>query len=1363
MTSFVWQGGSGAFSSGSLWTDDTTGQTGTVPGSGDNIFIVHGGSISFSGQSVEYAAIGGPFTFDLGGGGFTINGTLDVGSGAYTVQGPGTLSIGALYEGPGTLIVTDGATYLDQFISGDTVGPEFWHSVTVEAGSTIDVSAGALETNISASGLTVDDGTVIGPVDTTALTLSSGSINGGVFASGPATITGGTITAGAGSIYLGGASNTISGASLDAGAGGIFVDGATNTISGATFTSGGSINFDPIGTGQETLQSSVIDASGNVGFGSAWTVSAAHITAANFGASNGTMIGGGTSIRSNQGSAGALVLTDAATVWAVTGSLEATNLGTGALTVEAGASLGVGANLGFEQTNGATGVNVFDGATVSVGGTLTVGNRGTITLDIDDSMVTVAGDLDVGTTGMGALSLGGGGTLTITGNLNVGSATGTGEVGGSTGAVLAGVLAVSEDSAPVLNAVGQTTTVENLNLSNATEVVANGNILVVRSSMHIGLLGGSKGSLEIQAAALAMIGDSAFGGGTVTVGDLGTGFLTISAGGQLVANLGAVIVGANSGSVGTIFVSGTLNSQTLAVGGVGMGTLFDSGTIDVFGFNIGTVGDADAGTINAGTATVSGKINTFDLSVGESGILSVVNSGKVVASYATLDPENITYVDSNSELDIGNGSVGTPGAVTVNNKIQGAGTIDASIIDNGTITASGGTLYICDNGLGTNETLSGSGTLVVAANAELVVGGSPYAFSGTIGSLADSGALSGHAFLGSTLTITGSYTNSNWGSGNSFDPDAGFDSGNTIYVFGKNASFALYSAQSGPSSGTVSQSADDPVAIQGFQSGLPSEQAIVTMTADASGLYHGSFNFVDQGSTQLTIAVETSGANITGVTAGNVTLNPTGGASSSATYNVTYNPVSAQSPGYILLKPNFDNLKPIEVSFALAAAPGGTLPLVGTNITGPADSDLTSILAALTPAGTTPTVYSVSGGAAVGAAVAGTLNVLAVTTADTGSNVTLPTGFGAGYLLAGAADLADFNGGSVLVDTATNATLSGAANDTLFGGNADATLVATTGAESLFGGTAENLFELGASTAIATSQGADTIVGSTGAATVIASGAPLYFGASGTALFNALGATATLVGGGAETVNAGTADALVFGGSGGLVFNAGSGASTVVGGTGGATLTGGSTGMLYFGTGPTTYIPGTAVDTVVGFTGSLTATGGANGTLFFTGTGGNNDVSTGTGSSTIIAFGATDLLTATGAGENVIAAAGAGETINGAQATGQNTFFAFGSGDSVVGGAGATAIESGLGNQTLVSGTGPTLFEILAGTADRAIDIQNFSAAQDYVQLQGYGAGAGAAALQTATTSGGAETMTLADGTTVTFQGVTGLTASSFI
>ncbi len=329
-------------------------------------------------------------------------------------------------------------------------------------------------------------------------------------------------------------------------------------------------------------------------------------------------------------------------------------------------------------------------------------------------------------------------------------------------------------------------------------------------------------------------------------------------------------------------------------------------------------------------------------------------------------------------------------------------------------------------------------------------------------------------------------------------------------------------------------------------------------------------------------------------------------------------------------------------------------------------------------------------------------------------------------------------------------------------GSGATTILGGTGADTLRGGTGGDVFELGASTAVVTSIGADTVVGSTGRATINATGHLLYFGSVGPTVINPMRAAATLVGGGAETVNAASASALVFGGTGAVDFNAGSGASTVVGGAGANTLTGGSAPTLYFGNGSSLYIPGTAVDTVVGFDGSLTATGGANGTLFFTGTAGGSDVSSGAGSSTIIGFGAGDSLSATGSDADVIEAAAASETINAMASSGTNTFFAFGQNDVVQAGAGSTAIQSYVGSQTLAAGTGSDLFAVVA-SGQRAVTFANFTPGQDFVQLQGYTSGTATASLQNATQSGGNEVVTLPDGSTLTFVGVTGVSAGSFI
>ena len=59
--------------------------------------------------------------------------------------------------------------------------------------------------------------------------------------------------------------------------------------------------------------------------------------------------------------------------------------------------------------------------------------------------------------------------------------------------------------------------------------------------------------------------------------------------------------------------------------------------------------------------------------------------------------------------------------------------------------------------------------------------------------------------------------------------------------------------------------------------------------------------------------------------------------------------------------------------------------------------------------------------------------------------------------------------------------------------------------------------------------------------------------------------------------------------------------------------------------------------------------------------------------------------------------------------------------------------------------------------------LSNFNTASDFVQLQGFGAGEASTDLKTATVANGSETLTLSDGSKLTFLGVTNLTASSFV
>jgi Ca2+-binding RTX toxin-like protein len=88
---------------------------------------------------------------------------------------------------------------------------------------------------------------------------------------------------------------------------------------------------------------------------------------------------------------------------------------------------------------------------------------------------------------------------------------------------------------------------------------------------------------------------------------------------------------------------------------------------------------------------------------------------------------------------------------------------------------------------------------------------------------------------------------------------------------------------------------------------------------------------------------------------------------------------------------------------------------------------------------------------------------------------------------------------------------------------------------------------------------------------------------------------------------------------------------------------------------------------------------------------------------------------------------------------------------------------AGTGSATMTGGAGTDLYAFFKGQAGGTDLITDFKAGIDHVTLQNYGAGAAAAALQTAKVSAGSTTITLSDGTQVTFQGITHLNSSSFV
>ncbi len=400
-------------------------------------------------------------------------------------------------------------------------------------------------------------------------------------------------------------------------------------------------------------------------------------------------------------------------------------------------------------------------------------------------------------------------------------------------------------------------------------------------------------------------------------------------------------------------------------------------------------------------------------------------------------------------------------------------------------------------------------------------------------------------------------------------------------------------------------------------------------------------------------------------------------------------------------------------SFASASANAAAQPIVAAVQAGIAAG--TTQVAYPDASGAVPSVPSGSGGVLI-AQTGGQVLPLPRSYADaflTGSTPTTVFASGAGQSIISGA------GGSTMV-------LAGSQNTVVAGGN-------------------NIIFDRGDSNAITLDNGTNTIVES-GTNATIAGGTGNSFiginpgagGASGTTLVNSVGHDTILASSGNMTVDAGMSTSSaselvgVFGGR--LAF---------VGGAGSATVGGGGAGSAY----------------VRGGSGSLIASGGKQGGNLLVG---------GVGNATLFGGGDGDVLVA-GLGSNVLVAGSGNETLTGAfpgyVTSGNNVFFSGSGNAAITTGNGHNTVFAGSGASSVTLGAGADLVAIVNGRAGGSIVINGFNVAQgDRVTLQGYGVAAAANAMQSATMQNGSSaTITLTDGTKVTFAGATNLNGSSFV
>jgi T5SS/PEP-CTERM-associated repeat protein len=477
------------------------------------------------------------------------------------------------------------------------------------------------------------------------------------------------------------------------------------------------------------------------GAGSSWSNSA-DLSVGYSGAGTLTISNGGAV--SNQsghvgrgaGATGTVTVNGAGSSWTNHIALYVGNSGTGALTIQNGGTVSNGADAFIGVNSGAT---------------------GTVTVDGAGSSWTDTGNLYVGQTGTGVLTIRNGGAVSNGSDGHIGAnagATGTVTVTGAGSSwTNAGTLSVGE-------------------AGTGTLTIANGGA-VSNTTATIGTNAGATGTAMVTGT-----GSSWTNSGNLSVGQDGTGTLTIAGGGAVSNVVGAI--GANAGSTGTVTVTGAgsswTNSSNFYVGQNGTGTL----TIADGGAVSGLVGIIGAALGTTGTVTVTGAGSSWttslfmDVGASGTGVLTVANGAVVSAASVTLG--DLAF--SAGTLNIGAASGQTavaPGALNTSLVRFRTGTgyivfnhtasnyIFAPVISgsSGTVTVEAGTTIFTAASNYTGATTVNGGTLAVngtIVSSTTVNSGGTLSGIGTVGSVTvnSGGRLApGSGAPGSVLTISG--------------------------------------------------------------------------------------------------------------------------------------------------------------------------------------------------------------------------------------------------------------------------------------------------------------------------------------------------------------------------------------------------------------------------------------------------------------------------------------------------------------------------------------------------------------------------------------------------------------------------------
>jgi T5SS/PEP-CTERM-associated repeat protein len=493
-------------------------------------------------------------------------------------------------------------------------------------------------------------------------------------------------------------------------------DTALITATGTAYTiTIGATETETITSAIVSAVSATVDVLGTLNASGSLAVANGTVTVTNAGTA--AIGSGGIAIGTSSGSSGTIVVTGAKSTLSDTGGmndgkngqglLDILNGGTVVMTgsngVTAGASSGSNGTVLVSGTDSGTGVGaLLEIATGSKGLTVGALSQGTVT-------VSAGGTIEMLGTGGIAIgqSLGGVGVLTVTGATSLINE-GTAGKGVSVGQVGAGTMEVLSGGMVTIAADG---------LVLGTTSTGTGTVLVSGTGSTIDILGST---------------------GTISVGDPGSGALTINSGGNVSATSSLAIAGFAPSSGGTVTVdAGTLNAAGLLIGANGTGTLTvqDGGLVTntntTSNLSIGSFNNGSSGTliVNNGTFNDNGA-GLFAGGTNASGAILIEGGGSLITGSATNGFADIsasgtgtaaavvndgTWISHGSLIvgDAGTGSltITTDGLVNVGTQSVEIGNQTAS---EGIVSVTGGTL---DAGALNLAQFSGSaGTLMVNAS-----------------------------------------------------------------------------------------------------------------------------------------------------------------------------------------------------------------------------------------------------------------------------------------------------------------------------------------------------------------------------------------------------------------------------------------------------------------------------------------------------------------------------------------------------------------------------------------------------------------------------------------------------------------------